>query len=46
MVTGMLDTVFAEISDGANLSLYFDQGWQHRNKQSRGTSGEKAFVGA
>ena len=33
MVTTMLHEAFAKISDGANLILHSDQGWQYQHKQ-------------
>lgn len=35
MVTGMLDKAFAQVSDGKNLILHSDQGWQYLHKQYR-----------
>ena len=33
MVTSMLDRAFGQISDGTNLILHSDQGWQYQHKQ-------------
>ena len=33
MVTSMLDKALEQISDGTNLILHSDQGWQYQHKQ-------------
>ncbi|EEG29232.1 hypothetical protein CLOSTMETH_03172, partial [[Clostridium] methylpentosum DSM 5476] len=33
MITTMLDKAFEKISDGTNLILDSDQGWQYQHKQ-------------
>ncbi|MDQ9825209.1 DDE-type integrase/transposase/recombinase, partial [Acinetobacter sp. 163] len=33
MVTTMLDKAFGKISDGTNLILHSDQGWQYQHRQ-------------
>ena len=35
MVTRMLDSAFAQISDSTNLILHSDQGWQYQHKHYR-----------
>jgi len=35
MVTTMLDKAFAQISDGTDIILHSDQGWQYQHKQYR-----------
>jgi putative transposase len=35
MVTEMLDKAFVKISDGTNLILHSDQGWQYQHRQYR-----------
>ena len=43
MVTTMLDKAFAKISDGTNLILHSDQGWQYQHKQYQRMLREKGI---
>ena len=43
MVTTMLNEAFAKISDGTNLILHSDQGWQYQHKQYQRMLREKGI---
>ncbi len=43
MVTSMLDKAFEKISDGTNLILHSDQGWQYQHKQYQQMLREKGI---
>ena len=44
MVTTMLNEAFAKISDGTNLILHSDQGWQYQHKQYQRMHREKGIL--